>query len=399
MSSHTFLPKIQWIARKAAEDPQFEFQRRAHHLDTDLLREAFHRVRKDAAPGIDGQTATEYAQDLDTHLRDLHERLRTRTYRATPIKRTWIPKEDGSQRPIGTLILEDNIVQKAVAILLEQVYEQDFYEFSYGVRPGRSPHHALHAVRESIQRKNIRWILDVDIQKFFDTVDRSIFFDLLHRRVHDGGLDRLLGKWFNVGILDDGQLSYSEQGTPQGGVVSPAISHVYLHYVLDDWCVKEVQPRLKGRCVLVRFADDAVMGFEYEEDACRVAEVLPKRFEKYGLRAHPGKTRLVRCIRPVCGAKKDRANGTFDFLGFTHYLAKSRRGYWVVKRRTMRKRLRKTISRFAQWCQFNRHLPVKEQWEKLSLKLRGYYQYDGIRGNDDSIYWVYFSLRFAWRRW
>ncbi len=201
------------------------------------------------------------------------------------------------------------------------------------------------------------------------------------------------------GILDDGQLSYREQGTPQGGVVSPAISNVYLHYVLDDWFVKDVQPRLKGRCVLVRFADDAVMGFEYEEDARRVADVLPKRFEKYGLRAHPGKTRLVRCIRPGCGAKKDRANGTFDFLGFTHDLAKSRRGYWVVKRRTMRKRLRNTIRRFTQWCQFNRHLSVKEQWEKLSLKLRGYYQYDGIRGNDDSIYWVYFSLRFAWWHW
>lgn len=399
MSSQTFLPDIQWIARKAAEDPSFTFERIAHHLDEALLEEAFRRLRKDAAPGIDGQTAAEYAQDVKEHLRDLHERLRTRRYRATPIKRTWIPKEDGSQRPIGTLILEDKIVQKAVAMLLEEVFEQDFYDFSCGFRPGRSPHKALHAVRELIQRLNIGWILDMDIQQFFDSVDRHIFFELLHRRVHDGGLDRLLGKWFNVGILDGGTLSYTEQGTPQGGVISPIIANIYLHYVLDEWFINEVTPRLKGRCFVVRFADDAILGFEYEEDARRVAEVLPKRFEKYGLHIHPDKTRLVRFIRPGRGARKDRANGTFDFLGFTHYLAKSRQGYWVVKRRTIGKRLRRAISRYAQWCKFNRHLPVKTQWEALSRKLKGYYQYFGIRGNYDSIFWVYYSLRFAWRRW
>ena len=398
-NSQTFLPDIQWIARKAAEAPEFVFQRIAHHIDEELLTEAFHRLRKDAAPGIDGQTAAEYAQGLTENLRDLHERLRTLTYRATPIKRTWIPKEDGSQRPIGILILEDKIVQKAVAMLLEEVFEQDFYEFSYGFRPGRSPHKALHAVREWIQRWNISWILDVDIRQFFDTVDRESVFDLLHGRVNDGGIDRLLGKWFNVGILDGDQLSYNDLGTPQGGVISPIIANIYLHYVLDDWFVTEVKPRLKGRCFLIRFADDAILGFEYEEDARRVMEVLPKRFEKYGLRIHPQKTRLVRFIRPARGAKKDRRNGTFDFLGFTHYLAKSRQGYWVVKRRTIRKRLRRAISRYAQWCKFNRHLPVKEQWEKLSQKLRGYYQYFGIRGNYDSIYWVYYTLRSAWRRW
>jgi RNA-directed DNA polymerase len=399
MSSQTFLPDIQWIARKAAEDPQFVFERIAHHLDEELLAEAFHRLRKDAAPGIDGQTAADYAEGLHEHLRELHERLCTQRYRATAIKRTWIPKEDGSQRPIGTLILEDKIVQKAVAMLLEEVFEQDFYDCSYGFRPGRSPHKALHAVRELIQRYNISWILDMDIRQFFDTVDRDIFFDLLHRRVNDGGLDRLLGKWFSVGILDGDQLSYTALGTPQGGVISPLIANVYLHYVLDDWFVKDVQPRLKGRCFLIRFADDALLGFEHEEDARRVAEVLPKRFGKYGLSLHPDKTRLVRFIRPARGAWKDRENGTFDFLGFTHYLAKSRQGGWVVKRRTIRKRLRRAISRFAEWCKFNRHMSIKEQWEKLSQKLKGYYQYYGIRGNYDSIDWVYYMLRVAWRRW
>jgi group II intron reverse transcriptase/maturase len=399
MSSLTFLPDIQWIADKAAHDPKFVFHRIAHHLDEELLAEAFHRLRKDAAPGIDGQTVAEYAESLAANLRDLHARLRTQRYRATPIKRTWIPKEDGSQRPIGILILEDKIVQRAVAVLLEEVFEQDFYAFSYGFRPGRSPHKALHAVRELIQRLNIGWILDVDIRQFFDTVDRDIFFDLLHRRVKDGGIDRLLGKWFHVGILDGDQLSYADLGTPQGGVISPLIANIYLHYVLDDWFVKEVKPRLKGRCFLIRFADDVILGFEYEEDARRVAEVLPKRLAKYGLSTHPEKTRLVKFVRPRYGGKKDRTNRTFDFLGFTHYLAKSRRGYWVVKRRTIRKRLRRAISRYAQWCKFNRHLSVKEQWEKLSQKLKGYYQYFGIRGNYDSIYWVYYSLRVAWRRW
>jgi group II intron reverse transcriptase/maturase len=398
-NSPTFLPEIQWIAKKAAADPKCVFHRIAHHLDEELLTAAFRRLRKDAAPGIDGQTTDEYAEGLAEHVRDLHARLRTRTYRATPIKRTWIPKEDGSQRPIGTLILEDKIVQKAVAMLLEEVFEREFYEFSYGFRPGRSPHKALQAVREWIQRFHIGWILDVDIRQFFDTVDRAIFFDLLHRRVHDGGIDRLLGKWFNVGILDGDHLSYNDLGTPQGGVISPMIANIYLHYVLDDWFVNDVQPRLKGRCFLIRFADDAILGFEYEEDARRVAEVLPKRFEKYGLRVHPDKPRLVRFVRPARGARKDRSNGTFDFLGFTHYLAKSRQDYWVVKRRTIRKRLRRAISRLAQWCKCNRHMSVKEQWETLSRKLRGYYQYYGIRGNYDSIFWVYYTLRFAWRRW
>jgi len=398
-SSPTFLPDIQWIARKATEAPNFVLERMAHHLNEDLLGEAFHRLRKDASPGIDGQTAAEYAEGLHENLRDLHERLRTQRYRATAIKRTWIPKDDGSQRPIGILILEDKIVQKAVAMLLEEVFEQDFYEFSYGFRPGRSPHKALHAVRELIQRLNINWILDVDIRQFFDTVDRDIFFDLLHRRVNDGGLDRLLGKWFHVGILDGDQLSYTDLRTPQGGVISPMIANIYLHSVLDDWFVKDVQPRLRGRCFLIRFADDAIVGFEFEEDARRVAEVVPKRFRKYGLSIHPDKTRLVRFIRPARGAKKDQRNGTFDFLGFTHYLAKSRQRYWVVKRRTIRKRLRRAISRYGQWCKFNRHVPVKEQWKTLRQKLRGDYQYFGIRGNYDGIHWVSYTLRTAWRRW
>ncbi len=360
---------------------------------------AFHKLDKKKTPGIDGQTAAEYAEDLLENLSDVHERLKTKQYRAASIKRVWIPKDDGSQRPIGILVLEDKIVQKAVAILLESVFEADFYDCSYGFRPGRNPHQALQAVRELINRLNIGWILNVDVQQFFDTLDRKIFFDLLHSRVKDGGLDRLLGQWFKVGVRDGEHLSYSDRGTPQGGVISPIIANIYLHFVLDDWFEQEVKPRLKGRCFLVRFADDAILGFEYEEDALRVREVLFKRLEKYGLKAHTEKTRLVRFTRPSYGAKKDTTNGTFDFLGFTHYWAKSRRGSWVIKRRTIRKRLRRAIMRLTQWCKFNRHMSVKEQWQKLNQKLRGYYQYYGIRANYDCLFWVYYQLRMAWKKW
>ncbi len=399
MSLETGIPSIRWIAEKAATDPNFVFYTIVHYIDEELLGVAFQHLSKNKAPGIDGETAAEYAKDLQANLRDLHERLTTKQYQASSIKRVWIDKEDGSQRPIGLLVVEDKIVQKAVAILLEHVFESDFYDFSYGFRPKRNPHQALLAVRELIDRLNIGWIVDVDVQQFFDTVDRDVFFKLLHTRVKDGGLDRLLNEWFEAGVLDDDELSYSDKGTPQGGVVSPNIANIYLHFVLDEWFERDVKPRLKGRSFLIRFADDAVLGFEYEEDACRVREVLLKRLEKYGLKAHPVKTRLVKFTRQAYGAGKDRTNGTFDFLGFTHYWAKSRRGYWVVKRRTIGKRRRRAISRFEKWCKDNRHLSVKEQWQKLSQKLRGYYQYYGIRGNYDSLYWVYYMLRQAWRRW
>lgn len=401
MSSQTLSPQLQHIAEQATKDSQYVFTNVVHHIDEELLREAFSRLRngKKKATGIDGQTAAEYAEHLMENVRDLHERLTTRQYRATPIKRVWIPKDDGTQRPIGILILEDKIVQKAAAMVLEAIYEGDFYECSCGFRPGRSPHQGLHAVRELIHQRHISFILDVDIRQFFDTLDRKVFFDLLHRRVNDGGLDRLFGKWFNAGILDGEQLSYTDQGTAQGSVIGPSIANIYLHYVMDEWFMQDVMPRLRGRCFLVRFADDAVLGFEYEDDARRVREVLLKRLNKHGLEAHAKKTRLVKFTRPPKGAGKDRANGTFDFLGFTHYWAKSRKGYWVVKRRTIRKRLRRTLVRYNDWCQYNRHLPIKEQWKTLCLKLNGYYQYFGIRGNYDSLHWVYFKLKMSWRRW
>ncbi len=250
-----------------------------------------------------------------------------------------------------------------------------------------------------MNRLNIGWILDVDMQQFFDTLDRKILFDLLHSRVNDGGLDRVLGQWFTVGIRDGEHLSYSDRGTPQGGVVSPIIANIYVHCVLDEWCEQEVKPRLKGRCFLVRFADDAIVGFEYEEDARRVREVLFTRLEKYGLKAHTKKTRLVKFTRTPYGAKKDTTNGTCDFLGFTHYWAKSLQGNGVITRRTIRTRQRRAIMRLTQWCQCNRPMSVKEQWQTLNQTLRGYDQYYGIRANDDCLFWVSSQLRMAWKTW
>jgi group II intron reverse transcriptase/maturase len=276
------------------------------------------------------------------------------------VQRAWQEKEDGSQRPIGKPTFEDKIVQRAVSMLLEQIYEQDFYDFSYGFRPGRSPHQALHELRERCRTMNVHWLVDADVTGFFDNIDKRLLQDFIRRRVNDGGLRRLIGKWLNAGVLEGEDLTYSEKGTPQGGVISPILANIFLHYVLDDWFVREVQPRMRGRVFLIRFADDFVIGCELEEDARRLMEVLPKRFSKHGLTIHPEKTKLIEFGRPrnqaappakaggtpnePSGSKPAGApgtgNGTFDFLGFTHYWGRSRQGNWVIKKRTSKKRIR-----------------------------------------------------------
>ena len=370
----------------------------AHLIDVDFLREAFHRTNKQGAPGIDGVTAGEYAENLDENLQDLHERLRNGQYRAMPVERVWLDKEDGSKRPIGKPVLEDKIVQRAVAMLLEAVYEQDFYDFSHGFREGHSPHQALHELREQCMGMNIGWIVDLDVCGFFDNLDRGMLREVLKQRVNDGGIIRLIGKWLNAGVIDGEDLIYPEKGTAQGSVISPILANVFLHHVLDDWFEREVKPRMKGRVFLIRFADDAVIGCELEEDACRIMDVLPKRFGRFGLTVHPQKTRMVRFGKP----RRDdsgKENGTFDFLGFTHYWAKSRQGYWVIKRKTAKKRIRRAMKAFWQWCSQNRHLPITEQYEKLCRKLRGYYQYYAIRGNYRGIEVVYEHVKRAWRYW
>jgi RNA-directed DNA polymerase len=398
MSSPTLSTRFQRIAEQAADKARV-FTTLAHLIDVELLREAFGELRRDAAPGIDGQTAAEYAEDLDVRLGDLHDRLRRQQYRATPGRRVWISKEDGSARPLAIPILEDKIVQKAVALLLTPIYEQDFYEFSYGFRPERGAHDALHALREQSMELEGVWLVDADVRGFFDSVNHGQLQQILRQRVNDGGIVRLVGKWLKAGLLEGDRLTHPETGTPQGGVISPLLANIYLHTVLDEWFVEQVQPRLRGRSFLIRFADDFVVGCEFEDDARRVLEVLAKRLAKYGLSLHPDKTRLVQFRRPPRGKTEAEGNGTFDFLGFTHYWTRSRRGFWVIKRRTARKRLQRSMRAISQWCRRNRHESMTLQCKKLGQKLRGHYGYYGIVGNFQALVVIYEHTRQAWRKW
>jgi len=398
MSSPTLSTRFQRIAEQASDKARV-FTTLAHLIDVELLREAFGQLRREAAPGVDGQTAAEYATDLEVHLGELHERLRRQQYRATPGRRVWIEKEDGSQRPLTIPILEDKIVQRAVVLLLTPIYEQDFYEFSYGFRPGKGAHEALHALRERSMELRGVWLVDADIRGFFDSVNHGLLQQILRQRVNDGGIVRLVGKWLNAGTQEGGSLSHPETGTPQGGVISPLLSNIFLHTVLDEWFVEQVQPRLRGRSFLIRYADDFVIGCEFEDDARRVLGVLAKRLAKYGLSLHPDKTRLVQFRRPSRGNTPAEGNGTFEFLGFTHYWTRSRRGFWVIKRRTARKKLRRSMLAISQWCRRNRHEPMAEQCKKLGQKLRGHYGYYGIVGNYPALRAVYQHTRQVWRKW
>jgi RNA-directed DNA polymerase len=405
-NSTSVFTKQQRIAELAKRSPSMGFTSLAYLLDMDWLREAFYRTRKDGAPGVDGQTWNEYARNLEDNLQSLLDRAKSGSYRATPVRRVHIPKGGSTTetRPIGIPTLEDKVLQRAVVMLLEPIYEQDFYAGSYGFRPGRSAHQALEDLWQQTTSNGGGWILEVDIRRFFDTLGHSHLREFLQLRVHDGVLKRLIGKWLKAGVMEDGNVSYPEAGSPQGGVISPMLANVYLHYVLDTWFAKEVQPRLQGKAHLIRFADDFVILFSHESDARRVMEVLPKRFGRYGLTLHPEKTRLVLFRRPSPkrrGGKEDsnQRPGTFDMLGFTHYWGKTRRGGWAVQRKTMSKRLSRAVRSIAQWCRAHRHDPIKEQHAKLSQKVRGHYAYYGITSNVRALQWFLLAVHRAWRKW
>ena len=297
-----------------------------------MLYEAYYQTRKDKAAGVDKITGLEYSFDLDSHLRELYYRLKNDLYKAQPVKRVWIDKEPGKKRPLGIPCFEDKIVQRAVTMLLSAIYEQDFYDFSYGFREGRSPLDAIRTVREMCNQKNIGWIVDADVSGYFDNIDHNWLRRFLNQRVNDGGILKLIGKWLNAGVMEEGNLCHPDKGSPQGSVISPLLANIVLHHVLDEWFVKEVKPRLKGQSFLVRFADDFIIGCELEDDARRVMEILPKRFGRFGLTIHPDKTVLESFKNPAGKLKGEVRNGTFDFVGFTHYWAKSRKGNWVIKR-------------------------------------------------------------------
>jgi RNA-directed DNA polymerase len=370
-----------------------------HHLiDVEFLWEAYRRTHKGAAAGIDEITAQDYAADLEANLQALYRRYRAGSYKAPPVRRVWIAKENGKQRPIGIPALEDKILQRAIAMLLSAIYEIDFHDFSYGFREQRSPHQAIKAVRDACQREKTGTIIDADISQFFDHMPHHQIRKLLQKRINDGHILRLIGKWLNAGVIDEGRIHYPDCGSPQGGVISPLIANIFLHHVLDEWYVTQARPRLRGRSFLIRFADDFILGCESEQDADRLMQVLPKRFARYGLTLHPEKSKTIRFQRPGKAAVKS-GNGTFDFLGFTHYWGKSRRGHWVIKRQTMRKRQARAMRNLHLYCRNHKHDPVEEQHSILCSKLRGLYQYYGIICNYRPLLMLYEHVRSSWRRW
>jgi group II intron reverse transcriptase/maturase len=386
----------------AKQKPEMAFTSLNHLLDLDLLREAFSRTPKDKAPGVDGQTYAEYAANLEVNLQSLLARVKSGTYHAPPVRRVHIPKGTGNEtRPIGIPTLEDKVLQRAVLMLLEPLYEPLFHAGSYGFRPGRSAHQALESLWKQLMDSTGGWLLDVDIRKFFDTLDHGHLQALLRHRVRDGVLLRLIGKWLNAGVLEDGELSHPDEGTPQGGVISPLLANIYLHYVLDAWLEEVVKPRIGGRVFLIRYADDFVLGFTSEADARRLLELLPQRFAKYGLTIHPDKTRLVRFRPgPVGRNSSDSPQpGTCDFLGFTHYWARSRKGRWVVKRKTATNRFTRAIRKMSEWCRFHRHTPLSDQHRTLSSKLRGHFQYYGITGNSHALSAFRHFVTRVWKNW
>jgi RNA-directed DNA polymerase len=370
-------------------------------ITPEALYAAFRGLRKKASAGVDGVTYEEYEKAAARNIQTLHERLKNGKYQAQPLRRVYIPKENGKQRPISIPALEDKIVQKAMVEILNAIYEQDFLGCSYGFRPGRGQHQALDEVGRVICTRPTGWVLEIDVTAYFDSIVRKQLMEMIEKRVRDGSVLRLIRKWIQVGVIEEGRLLVSETGTGQGQTISPLLANIYLHFVLDEWFENEVKPRIRGVAHEIRFADDAVLCFQYKEDAEKVMEVLPKRFAKYGLTIHPEKTRLLEFGRYAeANAKRQgKKPATFDFLGYTHVCARSRRGKFTVHVRTMKKRFRRGLKAIAEWCQENRHLPVGEQQKILNAKLRGHYQYYGRPTNYRSIWQFYQEVRHIWRKW
>jgi RNA-directed DNA polymerase len=389
------------ITELAKEDPGRKFFSIAHLLTQEALYEAFSSLRKNASAGVDHVTYADYQKQAQQKIQELHERLKSNTYRAQPLRRIYIPKEDGKKRPISIPALEDKIVQRAVVELLTAIYEQDFLNCSYGFRPGRGAQDALDEVGRVICREPTSCVLELDITSYFDSIVREQLMEMIEKRISDASILRLIRKWINIGVIDDGRLLVSETGTGQGQIVSPLLANVYLHFVLDEWIERDVKPRLRGKVFEIRYADDAVLCFQYREDAEKVLQVLPKRFARFGLKLHPEKTRLVGFGREAL-ARASRAGtkpDAFDFLGLTHLCARSRRGKFTVHVKTMKKRLKRSLKGIGEWCREHRHDPVNKQQATLNAKLRGHYQYYGRPTNYRCLWQFYRGVRRTWKKW
>jgi group II intron reverse transcriptase/maturase len=360
-----------------------------HHVSLARLRWAYWAVSPKAAPGADGVTWSAYGQGLEANLRDLHERVQQGRYRAVPSRRAYIPKADGRLRPLGIAALEDKIVQRAVTEVLNAIYEADFCGFSYGFRPGRSPHRALDALAAGIMKKRVNWVLDADIRDFFGQLDQDWLRKFLRHRIADRRVLQLIGRWLAAGVIEDGKWTKSDKGSPQGASVSPLLANVYLHYVLDLWADWWRKRHARGDVIIVRFADDFTVGFEYREDAEAFLDELRERFAKFGLELHPGKTRLIEFGRHAARDRAARGEGkpeTFAFLGFTHICATSSSGRFWVRRKTDSKRVRAKLKTVKAEMMRRRHLPIPEQGRWLASVLRGHQAYYAVPGNFDAVH-------------
>ena len=386
-----------WITTRAQRYAAQGLESIHHKLDKWLLGEAHRQLDPAKATGVDGVTKAEYDRDLSARLDALVDRVRSQTYRAPPVRRVEIPKPDGSTRPLGIPTYEDKVLQKGFILLVEPVFELEFRDCAYGYRKGRGCHQAIRAVDRAIG-DGCHWIIELDIRKYFESIPHQPLREMFRRRIKDGVLNRLVLGWLKAGVLREGEWEASEEGTPQGGNVSPLLANLYLHEVLDTWFEDVVKPRLKGKAHLVRYADDAVLCCQCEEDATRVLEALGKRLAKHGLTMHPEKTRLTD-FRPPQQGRADRQPRSFSFLGFTFYWGKSRKGKLTAKVKTDRKRLNRALEAITEWCRKHRHDPIRKQQQRLSEKIAGHIGYYGMSFNYPSLRRFRRSVEGIWKKW
>jgi len=377
------------VRQAAKKDRKARFTALLHHVDLDLLRSSYFSLKRKAAAGVDGMTWEEYGEALEVRLADLHGRIHRGAYRAKPSRRVWIPKADGRQRPLGIAALEDKIVQHAVGTVLNQIWEEDFLGFSYGFRPGRSQQDALDALYVGITQKKVNWILDLDVQSFFDRVGHAWMIQFVEHRIADRRIVRLIQKWLQAGVLEEGRWFETKEGTPQGSVISPILANLYLHYVLDVWAQVWREKVARGEMIMVRYADDAVLGFQYREDAERFLEQLGERLRKFGLKLHPEKTRLIEFGRFAAERRDKRGEGkpeTFNFLGFTHICGQSRqKGYFTVYRKTIGKRMAAKLNDIRQKLRQRMHGRTADTVGWLISVVRGYFQYHAVPDNEERL--------------